>query len=358
VNAITMHHEPSWVTAAPLWQDAVSERERMRRPAILRFATDSFMEELYRQLESEPAALVQRDARGGSRTLKLFQPVHGHFHLVAASLVCGLPGLPDHGVERAREKVSFVLRRREGERELAWIPGPDAQSPGSWQLLADEESVASGEEQLPLFAAGFVQDGTPRKLWLGLVPTTSRDTARPRLVQTPSEEGDDGETVLSSRANAADAIIPKLGARAGTRFVLRCVYQRSGCMPPHPPRVSEPSEPFTLATYFDADAPARNIRIAMPNVADLANLKRGLGFALPAELNRKLHKITPKVFKDPQELDPDGPDMGEICSFSIPILTLVAMILLMLIVMLLQIVFGWMAWVKVCLPFPLRARTP
>jgi hypothetical protein len=353
-----MHHEPSWVTAAPLWQDALAERTRMRKPAILRFASDTFMEELYELLESRAGELAEHNAlpAKGASSLKLFQPVHGHFHLIAASLVCGLPGLPDHGLERAREKVGFVLRRKFGNREHAWLPGADAHSPGTWLELADAESMALREELLPLFAAGFQQDGAARKLWLGLVPAASRDTARPRVVSSEAELTFDGDTVLATSQNAADALVPKLGARGDATFVLRCMYQRTGCMPPHAPRLSEPSEEFALASYFDADAPTRNIRIALPSFKDFANLKKGLGFTLPSELRNKLARITPNIFKE--ETASEGTfDLGEICSFSIPIVTLVAMILLMVIVGLLNIVFFWIPLVKLCLPLPLKARS-
>lgn len=49
-----------------------------------------------------------------------------------------------------------------------------------------------------------------------------------------------------------------------------------------------------------------------------------------------------------------GPKLGIqwICSFSLPVITLVAMILLMIMISLLNIVFFWLPWVRICLPFP------
>lgn len=43
-------------------------------------------------------------------------------------------------------------------------------------------------------------------------------------------------------------------------------------------------------------------------------------------------------------------NLGMICSLSIPIITICAMILLMLIVKLLNIVFWWLPLFKICLP--------
>jgi hypothetical protein len=43
-----------------------------------------------------------------------------------------------------------------------------------------------------------------------------------------------------------------------------------------------------------------------------------------------------------------------ICSLSIPIITLCAFIVLMIFLSLLNIVFWWMAFFKICLPIPVR----
>ena len=59
--------------------------------------------------------------------LKLYQPTHGHFCLIAANLVCRVVGLPDKVVDTTQaEKVGFVLRRRsvDDPTEYAWISTP------------------------------------------------------------------------------------------------------------------------------------------------------------------------------------------------------------------------------------------
>ena len=56
---------------------------------------------------------------------KLYQPAHGRFYLVATSLVCRLPGLPDHVVDTAKgERAAFVLRRlgADGTEEAGYRP--------------------------------------------------------------------------------------------------------------------------------------------------------------------------------------------------------------------------------------------
>jgi hypothetical protein len=49
---------------------------------------------------------------------------------------------------------------------------------------------------------------------------------------------------------------------------------------------------------------------------------------------------------------PGGFSIGMICSFSIPIITICAMILLFVILIALNIVFFWMPFFKICLPVP------
>jgi hypothetical protein len=43
---------------------------------------------------------------------------------------------------------------------------------------------------------------------------------------------------------------------------------------------------------------------------------------------------------------------GMVCSFSIPIITIVALILLIIFVKLLDIIFFWMPFFQICLPLP------
>ncbi|HNE02108.1 MAG TPA: hypothetical protein PLQ18_10405, partial [Plasticicumulans sp.] len=49
-----------------------------------------------------------------------------------------------------------------------------------------------------------------------------------------------------------------------------------------------------------------------------------------------------------------GFGFGMLCSFSLPILTLCALILLMVIVALLNFVFRWLPFVYLCIPWPKR----
>ena len=127
-----------------------------------------------------------------------------------------------------------------------------------------------------------------------------------------------------------------------------------------PSVLSEPSQPFQLASYFDSDAPARSIQVALPvdtTPAELRKFDKNVAFMISDELNRQMGRV--KGLKDLMDGKIDGPglDIGWICSLSIPIITLCAFILLFLMVILLNIVFFWMPFFKICFPLPkLKAK--
>jgi len=153
--------------------------------------------------------------------------------------------------------------------------------------------------------------------------------------------------------------VPKLGQKAGDLYVLRYVYERAQCDPAHR-YVSRPTEPFELAPFFDPDAPGRPIRIGLPvdvSIAGLRKFPKNVAFMMSKELRNKMQAINKDMLKG----DPPGGDgsfdIGHICSFSIPIITLIAFILLMIIAILLNIVFWWLPLLKICFPLKLSAKT-
>jgi hypothetical protein len=238
-----MTHNAAWQTPQPLWSrfgataalGAVAPDQA--RPAILRFDSDEYMEQVLAALEQAPATLGERIARpetwrlppgetpdliervplpriaktlarlrknteprstlaastasqqvsensvARSLPLKLYQPAHQRYYLLAANLVCAQPGLPDRGLATGgSEQVNFVVRRM--LPPVPAIPGVDRvehafvkdASGARWQRLADPAVVARGEELLPLFSMGFTADnGQPRRMHAGVVPVGRRE---------------------------------------------------------------------------------------------------------------------------------------------------------------------------------------
>ena len=197
-------HVVQWVTASPLWPDTLaidesgSRETTMQKPALLRFERDSFMADVAKQLETDPTSLQGNVATPityrlpspgeteppPTTELKLYQAVHGHFYLVAATLACRLPGLPEHEVATAaKETVRFVVRKVDAtdpNAEWAWVDDPTAAKGKSWLALDASETgaVAENEDLLPLFPVRYPTDGRTRTLFVGLVPTASADAFR------------------------------------------------------------------------------------------------------------------------------------------------------------------------------------
>lgn len=158
-------------------------------------------------------------------------------------------------------------------------------------------------------------------------------------------------------------------------FVVRCVYERPGCGPLFPALVSVSTQKFQMASFFDPDAPARPIRIPMPldiSPAGLRKYQKNTGFVISDMLCGKIKKIRQLSFgdlvlsvlpwpfhKDLPDMDKTGPckdssdnSLGMICSLSIPIVTLCALILMMIIVALFDLFFRWIPYLFICLPIP------
>lgn len=214
-----MRHPAKWTAPVPFWEGASGSASEFLRPRILRFATDSFMEELMSLLARDPRGLPALEAehetwRGPSRrseeflalaaparvtgpfatlrrlrrgaakpipapasgTLKLYQPAHQRHYLVSGVLACSAkPGLPDRTVDKSRnQSVAMLVRRLVAPSDTAFETGPKFGSDGraldGWKEAAfvpgpsprwieiprgQEDLPVDGEERLPLFQAHY-----------------------------------------------------------------------------------------------------------------------------------------------------------------------------------------------------------
>jgi hypothetical protein len=547
-----MNAQVQWLTPSPLWSDPsiAADLTAYRRPAILRFATDTFMPELQAVLQQNPQNLGRYVAQGENwqnpvaglgnaigLPLKLYQPVQARFYLIASSLNCRMPGLPDHTVNKSTgESVGFVVRQLrpkanftnadlavyDGAKcdEYAWtIPtGAGAGTQPGWTLVPamtppvqfPPTALAPGEVQMPLSPAQTGSNGSTRRTLVGLIPASRRQqyisaqtlsngnatgsgstssgsgTAQdPRsdifnrqvtapwhfldhwwnkLSPSDQANSDAQASVLFSSAliladfasflsnwinnvwlaigdsskvsgltsaelalyntlgatfrqailnannfdlalesagssntlpsgyppfsivgalhpktvqTAVNAALPPLSSvtqpvpapqpvpqnpadpQGNFWFIVRCVYVRPQCTCNV---ISPPSQPFQLANYYDSDAPARRIQVAMPldtSIASLRKYDKGISFLLPPELLNQMSRVPSLKALSAGSLDsPGGLSIGLICSFSIPIITICAMILLFVIVIALNLVFFWIPFFRICLPVPtLKGKT-
>ncbi|MFM7102955.1 MAG: hypothetical protein ACKO3N_17510 [Verrucomicrobiota bacterium] len=179
------------------------------------------------------------------------------------------------------------------------------------------------------------------------------------------------ETPANPEPAIPTAAIPPVDNRDGI-FRIRCVYERPACGPVHLDVVSQPTETFELAGYFDPDAPTRPIRIGLPvdtTPAGLRKFDKNTAFIMSDILCGQVAKMRSLTFGDlvrsvlpfPFHKDISVGDMGPcgggngfgtICSLSIPIITLCALILLIIMVTLLDFVFRWLPFLILCFPVP------
>jgi len=151
-------------------------------------------------------------------------------------------------------------------------------------------------------------------------------------------------------------------------YVMRLVYERPDCAPFHGTVVSAATRPFQMAGFFDPDAPARPIRIGLPLDVSTAGLRRfdkNAVFVMSDVLCGQVDRfkglglvdivlsVLPWPFHKPLSVPDKGPcATGVMCSLSIPIITICALILLTIIVSLLELIFHWLPFFTVCFPLP------
>lgn len=129
------------------------------------------------------------------------------------------------------------------------------------------------------------------------------------------------------------------------------VRGHEGC-PPHL-HWSKPSAAFTIVPWWESGgAPVHTIALPDIDSESVKRIKPNVAFALPPKLAALLANNSPDKFIKGENLNTGGLGIGWICSFSIPIITLCAFIVLNIFLQLLNIVFQWLFFIKICLPYP------
>jgi len=114
-----------------------------------------------------------------------------------------------------------------------------------------------------------------------------------------------------------------------------------------------PSEPFQIAPWWESGgAPLHTISLPDFSRDSVKKVKPNIAFKVPPRLASLLTQ-KPEDLAAGDGTDPGGGlTLGWICSFSLPIITLCAFIVLNIFLGLLHIVFWWLFYIKICLPFP------
>ncbi len=258
------------------------------------------------------------------------------------------------GVTRTMKSALVAITARESQLEQ--VTGLYTEGSSGWPSERFSLATVRPAEQL---VGGLGAAPAPLESISGLDPLTLESLVKAAMPATAT--GPMPETPLATR--------PVLAPGDAGWFVIRCVYERPRCAPFHPTVVSDPSEVFQLAGFFDPDAPARPIRIGLPidvTPAGLRKFDKNTAFMVSDVLCGHIKRfkaltlgdlvmsVLPWPFHRDLPTGDSGPciEGGMMCSLSIPIVTICALLLMMIIVSLLDFVFRWMPYLMVCFPVP------
>ena len=89
----------------------------------------------------------------------------------------------------------------------------------------------------------------------------------------------------------------------------------------------------------------------------IKSLKPNISVKVPPELQQHLNRINMPDLLEGKHTK-TGIDFGMLCGFSIPIITICAFIILQIFLQLLNIIFFWLPYVRICIPFPKPPSPP
>ncbi len=115
---------------------------------------------------------------------------------------------------------------------------------------------------------------------------------------------------------------------------------------------SVPSEVFEIVPWYESSGqPPVSVALPALDKQALSQLKPNVAFKVPPSLRKTLEKLDMNKLLEGSHEQGSG-SFGMICGFNIPIITLCAFIVLQIFLMLLHIVFFWLPFVRICIPFP------
>lgn len=222
-------------------------------------------------------------------------------------------------------------------------------------VLRDGETVARS-----VAAFDFLHDATTLLLAKEALPhTVEMPTVVPVLDATTRQRL---KTALHAAMNARFTAMKGRAGRfdePGARYQLRA-FVRLHCALGGPPHTvwSDDSEPFTIAAWYEG-AGAPPVQIPLPDASDrqlLRQLKPNVAFIVPPAMQSLLSGKTKDLMEGKGSVGSAG--LSWICGFNIPVITICAFIVLNIFLTLLNLVFGWLFFIKVCIPFPKAGNKP
>jgi len=161
--------------------------------------------------------------------------------------------------------------------------------------------------------------------------------------------------LAKNAANSAGALAPTGRFQDNTRqYKLRIFARIKGETPNCPTELvwSRYSQPFRIAGWFESGSRAHPpVPLPDPTADYMKNAKPNCSFQVPGNLMSAMQGTTLSgLLKG--AAGGGGISLGWICGFNIPLITICAFFVLSIFLSLLNIIFFWLPFIKICIPFP------
>jgi hypothetical protein len=126
---------------------------------------------------------------------------------------------------------------------------------------------------------------------------------------------------------------------------------RSDCDCPPQTVWTAPRQQIEIVPWYEGgEAPPRVVELPSPS-ALMGKITPNIAFKVPEEIQKFMSGLKlDKLIDGEQPADKLG--WGMICGFSIPIITICAFIVLQIFLSLFHILFWWLPFIRICIPFP------
>jgi hypothetical protein len=193
-----------------------------------------------------------------------------------------------------------------------------------------------------------------------LLQTAGSVPARTQVMPTDweSSSADDEAAILSAAQSCLQQRSASLAAPEGryqdhTRVYRLRIFLRVQCDAACPPKTlwSDYSDTFNIAPWYEsAGMVGPPVPLPRPTKDFLKAARPNVSFVVPDSLMNAMQASTPTSASG-------GSDSGLswICGFNIPIITICAFFVLNIFLTLLNIVFFWLPFIKICIPVPASA---
>ncbi len=262
--------------------------------------------------------------------------------------------LPDSSVNPGASRFVLLVRQLAQEFSLLRPVNVDTTDRLIAKLNALTLTLVDGSTRP---AGNYLRDAA--RLFFDL-PKPSLTLPRPKTWPAVSSSvGSDVFTLLQQISRETELSLFSTESGGGryddptARYVLRAfvrVKQGGAC----PPKIvwSPYSDEFSIAPWYES-GPGGPVPIALPDLTPefFKNARPNVAFSVRAKLANVLNQ-DPKKFLEGKAGQGSSFSLDWICGFNVPIISICAFIVLNIFLSLLNIIFFWLPYVKICIPFP------